>query len=266
MKSKVIFKETEFMRSRKLIVFAFALFTVCLFGEIPCRAQTKQSNVLYAEPARFMLKGDGNADKETGTAALLREQFYPIGWSKDGKFAYYVEPADEACGCYFGELVIQDMRMDKILWQRDYNSDGKPEDTLKKYWAKNRKEFSRKLAQYGIVAQKRFTLQNSKINYQKDVLIPEIKVNTAVDNEDKVAGNVLLQLISKQRGRKTIYEKKFDPKKYEGFRGAETAGGLLSPFEPRAAIIMVETYRGWEGPPNITQIRIVGTSLTTGFR
>ncbi|MGH9908572.1 MAG: hypothetical protein ACRD8U_23685 [Pyrinomonadaceae bacterium] len=24
------------------------------------------------------------------------EGFYPIGWSKDGKFAYYLEPVDEA--------------------------------------------------------------------------------------------------------------------------------------------------------------------------
>ena len=30
------------------------------------------------------------------------ENFYPVGWSKDGKFAYYLEPVDEACGCYFG--------------------------------------------------------------------------------------------------------------------------------------------------------------------
>lgn len=254
------------MLPRKIIVLAVVLFTVCLFGRIVCQAQGRQSKVLYAEPARLMLPGDENADREAEMGTLLRENFYPIGWSKDGVFAYYLEPADEACGCYFARLVIQDLRTDKILWERSYNSDGKPEDTLEKYWTKNQKEFSRKLAQYGIRAQRQFALQNSAVNYQQDVLTPEIKVNTTVENEYEVAGNVVVQLISKEKGKKTIYEKKYNPKKHESFRDAEIAGSLLSPFEPRAAIVTVETHRGWEGPPHVTKIRIVGTTLTTGFQ
>src|SRR5690349_14764325 len=48
---------------------------------------------------------------------LLEAGFYPIGWSREGKFAYYTEPVDEACGCYFAELVIKDLRTDKELWK-----------------------------------------------------------------------------------------------------------------------------------------------------
>ncbi len=260
------FMKDKFILPRKINVPAIALFAIFLFGQIPCKAQGKQSNVLYAQPTRLMLKGDKNAVEEEKKGILLREKFYPIGWSKDGKFAFYVEPADEACGCYFAKLVIQDLRTDKILWERSYNSDGNSQVTLKKYWAKNQKEFSQKLAQYRIRAQKQFALQNPAINYKKDVLTPEIKVNVTVNNEYAVTGNVILQLISKEKGRKTIYEKKFDPKKYESFRNAEISGSLLSPFEPRGAIVIIETYRGYEGPPNITKIRIVGTTLTTGFR
>ena len=254
------------MLSKKIIVLAVVLFAVCFFGRMHSLAQSKQSKILYAEPARLMLSGDEKADREAETGSLLRETFYPIGWSKNGAFAYYVEPADEACGCYFAQLVIQDMRTDKVLWERSYNSENGGADTLKKYWAKSRKEFSRKLAQYGIRAQKKFALQSSAFNYQKDVLTPELKNNTNTEDEFAVSGNIGVQLISKQKGRKTIYERKFDPKKYEGFLDAEIAGSLLSPFETRAAIIMVETYRGWEGLPHITQIRIVGATLTTGFR
>jgi hypothetical protein len=262
----MIFKEGKFMLPRKIIVLTVVLFAVCLLGRIYCQAQSEQSNVLYAEPARLMLKGDENAGKEEETGTLIREKFYPIGWSKDGKFAYYVEPPDQACGCYFAKLVIQDLRTDKILWERRYNSQDKPEDTLEKYWAKNQKEFSRQLAQYGIEAQKQFSLQHSAIKYQKDVLIPKIKVNTTTEDELAIKGSVVLQLISKEKGRKTIYERKFDPKKYEGFLDAKISGSLLSPFEPQAAIVIIETYRGWEGPPHVTEIRIVGTTLTTGFR
>ncbi|MDQ3711739.1 MAG: hypothetical protein M3388_05920 [Acidobacteriota bacterium] len=180
-------------------------------------------------------------------------------------FAYYVEPADEACGCYFAQLIIQDLRTDKILWERSYNSDENSDETLKKYWAKNRREFSRKLTQYGIQAQNQFALQSSAIKYQQDVLTPEVKVGITVKDAFYITGNIVVQLISKEKGRKTLYEKKFDTKKTESFREAEISGSLLSPFEPRAAIVMIQTHRGYEGPPNITRIRIVGTTLTTGF-
>ena len=71
--------------------------------------------------------------------------------------------------------------------------------------------------------------------------------------------------MSKDKGGKMIYEKNYK-KGYDSIRGAEIGGVLLSPFEPRTAVIMVETHRGYEGPPNITKIKIVGATLTDGFR
>lgn len=40
----------------------------------------------------------------------LFDKFYPIGWSKDGHFAYITEPADEAAGLYFFKFRIQDRK------------------------------------------------------------------------------------------------------------------------------------------------------------
>ena len=62
-------------------------------------------------------------EKDMADLEFLEDKFYPIGWSKDGKFAYFVEPADEACGCYFGTFVIQDLKTDKVLWQHRHVSD-----------------------------------------------------------------------------------------------------------------------------------------------
>lgn len=254
------------MSSRKIFV-SIVLFTVCLIGQTSSLAFGKPSKVLYAEPARLMLPGDENAAADEQEGRLLREKFYPIGWSKTGAFAYYVEPADEACGCYFGELVIQDLRTDKILWKHQYTSDGSSTITLKQYWAKNRRGFSRKLAEYGIIAPGKFPLQTSAINYQKDILTPEITSEvTPGDSGYDVSGSVVISLISKLKGKKTIYEKIFDPKKIEAFRGAAISGSLLSPYEARAAIVVAETHRGYEGPPNITRIRIVGATLNGGFK
>ena len=251
---------------KKIIFFTTLVFFIILSGQISLSAQKSK---LYDVPTRLMFAGDENEEEEAAKAILLREKFFPIGWSKDGKFAYYSEPVDEACGCYFAELVIQDMRTDKIVWGYSNTNDDfgeePPEETVESFWKKKQKEFSRKLAQYGIVAEKNFVLLNSPVEYRNDLLTPELKVNLEIDNEDSVEGNIILRLLSKNKGSKTIYEKKYK-KSYDHIRGAEISGVLTSPFEPRAAVIMVETLRGWEGPPSITQIKVVGASLTTGFR
>ena len=46
---------------------------------------------------------------------LLNNDLFPIGWSRDGKFAYVEEPVDDACGCYFAEVHIVDLRTDRSL-------------------------------------------------------------------------------------------------------------------------------------------------------
>ncbi len=43
-------------------------------------------------------------------------------------------------------------------------------------------------------------------------------------------------------------------------------GYLKSPLEPRVAIILVEIYRGYEGPPHVGGVRIVGASLDNRFQ
>lgn len=255
------------MLNKKIFAFICLTLTICLLGKTSAPAQSKKNNSLYAVPKRLMLKGDGREAEEE--RVLLREKFYPIGWSRDGKFAYLVEPPDEACGCYFAQIVVQDLRTDKILWEYKHEGEEAVEETLPAVWKKHQKEFSSKLAQYGIVAQNRFPLQNSPIVYGSDQLTPELKVNMKTDGgviDIGVTGNVILQLISKQKGRKTLYEMKFDPEKYNSFLDAELSGSLVSPFEPRAAVVMIETYRGWEGPPHVTNVHIVGADLEKSFR
>ena len=41
------------------------------------------------------------------SSEYLYEKFYPIGWSKNGLFAYIIEPVDEAAGQYFFKFVIK---------------------------------------------------------------------------------------------------------------------------------------------------------------
>ncbi|HUR97872.1 MAG TPA: hypothetical protein VMZ26_07335, partial [Pyrinomonadaceae bacterium] len=80
---------------------------------------------------------------------LYADGFYPIGWSRDGKFAYYSEPVDEDCGCYFAELTILDLRTDKVVWEfvnkpndrLDHKGEVIPDD-MRKLWARNKVLFA----------------------------------------------------------------------------------------------------------------------------
>ncbi len=202
---------------------------------------------------------------------LIPEQFYPIGWSKDGKFAYYYEPVDEACGCYFANLVIQDMLTDKVLWEFKYRGDDSadpktgeipPEDTIAKLWKKNAKLFCDKLREHAIVASnmalaaKTFTDSGRSytakgiLTMRKDPDYGENRVNTFT-----------FLLTSPKLGSKTLGSIDHSKEEYWYALDAAILGVIKSPFEPRVAVVGMEVNRGWEGPPHNGDIRIVGASL-----
>jgi len=266
---------------KKPNVIGFVL-VLCLFaGSIVAVAQSKKNGESYDPPDRLALTGRGEPDDEDSNKppheTWIAEKFFPIGWSKDGKFAYYVEPADEACGCYFAKLVIQDLKTDKILWEHDYTGEESSDETetIKTHWQKNRRLFSRQLTKYGIVAGEKFSLMTSSVDYENDSLTPKLELNFDPDNESGteidgefyygVEGSLILRLVSKEKGEKVIYRRNYHPKDGNLYRGAELTGFLKSPYEPRIAVILIEIIRGYEGPPHITKIRIVGADLTSRF-
>lgn len=253
------------MLTKKNYFAAAAMFLILVGSLISINAQNKPLKSLYAEPSRLMFPGDEKEDAEFENGRLLREHFFPIGWSNDGKFAYYSEPPDEACDCYFADFLIQDMRNDKVLWTFHFEGKIGGNDSIKTLWRKKRREFSRKLAQYGIVAGNRFDLQSSPLDYRKDALTLKLIQNIEIEDIFAV-GDVRVDLLSSQKGSKTIYEQKYKTKDYSSLQSAEIGGVLISPFEARAAVVIVETHRGWEGPPNVTQLNLVGAALTNGFR
>ena len=151
------------------MIRAAILFLFVMSAAISAAAQTNYSipRVLNLDPTvrRTFKKFYVRAYPGGPIQGLLTELFYPIGWSRDGKFAYYSEPADEECGCYFAELAIVDMRTDKVLWQFKNNweervaADGSPiEDDIRKLWNRNAKTFEEKLREHKIEQAARFSL------------------------------------------------------------------------------------------------------------
>lgn len=206
---------------------------------------------------------------------LIPEQFFPIGWSRDGKFAYYVEPVDEACGCYFAHLVIQDMRTDKVLWEykndqsdtMDDNGEMEDVDTIEKLWKKNSKLFAHKLSEHGIIAS-RSTLLGKTFNSggRRYTAMAKIIKGKNPDGYEPRVNKYSLTLITPKLGSKVLFTSP-DHSKDEYWFMLDTGviGALKSPYENRIAVIAMEINRGYEGPPHTGDIRIVGADMTSGF-
>jgi len=206
---------------------------------------------------------------------LLTEGFYPIGWSRDGKFAYYSEPADEECGCYFAELAIVDMRTDKVLWQFKNNweervaADGSPiEDNIRKLWKRNEKMFADKLREHDIVQVARFSMLPP--TFRSTGKSYTAKVAVVRGNDEDYTGRVRkldLKLISPLLGSKSLFTAEYKADEMYGSPlDVAVAGAVKSPYENRVAVIMLSVNRGWEGPPHTTSIQIAGADLAKGFK
>lgn len=266
----------RFIMLKRLVVLAIALSTAFFAGCSYANAQSSQPRRLYGRPTPIRLDPLIRSSfkryyGKEGWQYLIIEHFYPVGWSKDGKFAYLVEPGGEDCDCYLARLVVQDLKTDKILWEHKHEGEsadtGGPKDTLNSFWRKNQQLFSRKLSEYGIEAVKPFVLLKPEISFRGDLIAPQLRIEK--DAASASAGQiskVILQVDSKLKGRKTVYEQRYALESYGSLIDAKVLGHLKSPFEPLIAFIMIEVHWGWEGPPHTTSTRVVGSSLLNGFK
>jgi hypothetical protein len=206
---------------------------------------------------------------------LLEEGFYPIGWSRDGKFAYYTEPADEDCGCYFAYLTIVDLRTDKVLWEFKNNweervaADGSAiEDDIRKLWKRNEKVFAEKLREHNIEEVVRFSLLPP--TFRSAGKSYTARVTTLRGNDGDYLRRVRkldLKLSSPLLGSKSLYSAEYKgDDMYGSPLDVAVAGALKSPFENRVAVVTLTVNRGWEGPPHTVGIQIAGADLNKGFR
>jgi hypothetical protein len=195
----------------------------------------------------------------------LFQKFYPIGWSKNGLFAYVIEPADEAAGQYFFKLVIKNMISDKevYVWEPD---DELENGSVKQMWKDYNMTFAEKLNEYKIIPQKdikllgtEFTTDNGK--YKVTI---ENKMETDPDYGFEVVKTTNIHIKSQELGSKQIYsytEKDFNP-----CLGRIVQGVIKSPYENRVAVFVREELRGYEGPPNVIQQFLVGADLERSFK
>lgn len=206
--------------------------------------------------------------KSSAISRNLTESFYPIGWSKDGKFAYIVEPADIACDCYFANLIIKDLKTDTVLWNFDYESgtfnekDNTPK-SLPAFWRFNERLFSKKLREYKIRQTTDFAFESFPIIYKGDELTATLSVERDQGDEPRFVSAIGLRMSSKRKGSKIVYENK--DLTDSDVLDVRLLGYLKSPFEQRVALILIEVHRGFEFT-QVVKANLVGSDLSSGFK
>jgi len=198
------------------------------------------------------------------TKGFLYDKIYPIGWSKDGKFAYIIEPADEGSGMYLFEIIILDIVNNKITWS------WKPAESesgdYASTWKQNYDLFTENLNKAEIKQIKNFELKPTKSSYNGNdyELTMEAKSQTDQFLGVDVVREIELDFVSPELGLKRFFDRKIDEMDY--IVSAYVPGYLLSPYDDRIVVLLQQERMGYEGPPNIVFFELIGTDLTRGFK
>ncbi|MBN2892268.1 MAG: hypothetical protein JXL97_10395 [Bacteroidales bacterium] len=196
---------------------------------------------------------------------VLVNKFYPIGWSKDGNFAYITEPADEGLGNYMVGVVIVNLVSDEILWSW-YTDPVVDEDLYREdIWKKHYDDFKENLNKYGIIQVRKIKMEDTYFSYEKNDYVVRVETKTEEDpdlNIDLIMGCDIF-IKSPQLGEKKIASVEYEQSL---ILGQQISGCLISPFEDRIVVIIKNERWGYEGPPDVVEFEIYGSNLTTGFQ
>ncbi|RVU83658.1 hypothetical protein EOL70_15130 [Leucothrix sargassi] len=211
-----------------------------------------------------------NLASENNGLPMLNAVFYPLGWSVDGKFAYAVEPPAEASDSYFLNIYIQDLVTDKILWKQEYRSDPASADAIGSfaaYWAAADKVITSQFEKYAISEVEQANLMAGPIGFENDQLTYEVnktrKPQADFGNANMVT-NYDVRVRSAVRGSKQVHKETFA--KPINVLDLDVIGYMQGSDPERIALLVSGVRRGWEGPPNVTWFKVIGTNLRRGFK
>jgi hypothetical protein len=181
-------------------------------------------------------------------AVLIPGRLFPIGWSRNGRFAYVYEPPDEACGCYRFFLIVQDLATNHVVWDYRYESD--PESivserrisSLSAMWRAHGKWFTAQLTSLGISR-----IAEARLESSARVVIERRGVG---DRRESYAVRVSPQ----SSGQRAFESGQIGP----GLLDVSSPGFIASPYGQYIAVVIEELWRGWEGPPHTARLRVIG--------
>ena len=215
-----------------------------------------QSSTEYSVPASLKVETSTSTHVDYGF-------FFPIGWSRHGKFAYTIQHANLAGEPFHYHTLIQDTVTGSTLWEYGIDIDTEtvdwdqiPDDMsgelagLWKYvaWPEAEEQITDKLGEHGI-QQDDFSLKPLLLGDAFWIvgdslsLIPSIEYGGMLEGFDCVS-QYSLYMYSVSKGIKRIYHHVYKEPPYlnrsvqDCPMGIELKGFLQSPFENRIVVIL----------------------------
>ncbi len=227
---------------------AVILFVLLISGRIYAES------VLYSvpEPVSYGMTNAGAEDFDI-------VNIYPIGWSRDGKFAYvlwrdYIGTIGR-CGDF--KFIIRDLVTDAVVWSYDYFEEGSV--SFADMWEYNYSRFAGKLRQYAIAEQ---TFRPEPLPYAEggDSLSIEIQaVRKAVSGGDYIRSFEVVA-ISRKRGAKSLYSEPMTI-----LESIEPAYCFRSPFEKRIAVVLIQKIPALDNLGAVVNPVVIGCHLEARF-
>lgn len=199
-------------------------------------------------------------EDNTGGRYTVSNDFHPIGWSADGKFAY-AQFCDEYSDGLTISVFVQDMTTDKIIWSESSSSydEKKIKTSNQKFglWKSLIDKTEKALAKYNIK-------QEKTIDYRKGSWH---RINgQAYKFALTTKGKFQIDCRAEGLGQKMVYKKDVDEHYFDyPFLAAKVEGIIKSPYEDRVIVVFSLEESGFEFIDDL-MFQLVGCHLKTGFK
>lgn len=228
------------------------ILTIILAGAIQLSAQDEKYYIPSALEIPF-------AAKEGKDAYYLSPLVYPLGWSKDGNFAYFTYLTADIDGMQntVFRFYIQNLVDDKVVWETTF-SKGQAV-SLGEIWKLYKNDIEKNLTKYKIVQYEAqlsaFPVKTKTANVDYQVLVTQSKSSLGYTYINAIEFHVYNAI-----GDKIIYKEK----NAQAVR-ITVPGYLLSPFEPRMAVFLLKIKRSDQEGIYPVDVQVIGCHLTAGF-
>ena len=239
----------------------------CAFEEITAPRLKKGlafPKVLNMEQSAFLALDKYSSNIEG--VPFLYNNFYPLGYSSDGKFAYIKEYDTDPADMVLIRTFIQDLVTDKIVWKDEYRVEENITNMgVKSFWKERGGIIENKLKKYAINTTKNMKFEKNYHSYKDNIYFVEShdKRRFYKDWGMSFLESSVISLGAKSLGMKTI-----DSRVYKGEHliARQAIGFIPLGESDRVAVVVANVRRGWEGPPHNLSYDIVGASLRVGFK
>jgi len=238
----------------------------CEFKEITAstrKEDTSSPQALNIEKSAFSALDKYSSNIEG--VPFIYDNFYPLGYSSDGKFAYIKEYDTDPADMVLIRTFIQDLVTDKIVWKDEYRVEENITDIdFQSFWKERHESVEDKLKKYAIKFTKNMKFEPNFHSYKNNLYLVESR-NKRKFYKDWGMSFLESSVIS--LGTKNLGMKIIDSRRYKGDHLIERQAIGFIPLgkSDRVAVVVAKVQRGWEGPPHNLSYDIVGASLRVGF-